>query len=584
MGTTIDRQRFQEQNLSNQFASLSSGWQKGENERFDLFVEEKRRKAAFEEFDQRVQRAFGRAVRQHRAEVWNGYKRQLKRTGDKLTPQVLQSVNRSINEREEWLRDVFTQLDADYRSSDPDRVARATTDLRAALDGRAGELLMPHYERKAERRHAGPKQQKLMDQQFDDDVDGPNITDDEVNRYLGLKPNMAVIQEAVSDRYGRAGKEHWDLLQAEKDAEYGKKLSDAANIYQGLLEQQQAYDESVENQGVKDYVRRVSRAMVRFRTAMEVEATREELIDAHEQMKQQRKDEANARRKERMRLAAEMRATGVPSEEVNKMMKAQSLDYLNQQLAQRVLAEKDEDRGRKRAFMQMIDQLEFDAENQDGKEMMSSNNNNTSLNSLKERATKYSDPQIKEIFEETSELATSMKQKSEYSSIDDASLTRKALWEVLTRDKWEDPFFIVHSARHQAEQNYDEVFRLTQPTKIRLGRKAGKRGTSANLGAGQESKLMQDPWVETKTHAWGMRMEDMHDVDADGNKEYFRDHLGWHVRDPKTRDIDFRFERKLGRGLRWTGPTFYKRGVDAKNRVEDRPMVEDANTPRTKIQ
>ncbi|MDP2379923.1 MAG: hypothetical protein Q8M35_05465, partial [Pseudohongiella sp.] len=87
-----------------------------------------------------------------------------------------------------------------------------------------------------------------------------------------LKPNMALIQEAVTDRYGRAGKEHWDLLQAEKDAEYGKKLSDAANIYQGLLEQQQSYDESIQNQGVKDYVRRVSRAMVRFRTAMEVEA------------------------------------------------------------------------------------------------------------------------------------------------------------------------------------------------------------------------------------------------------------------------------------------------------------------------
>jgi hypothetical protein len=123
---------------------------------------------------------------------------------------------------------------------------------------------------------------------------------------------------------------------------------------------------------------------------------------------------------------------------------------------------------------------------------------------------------------------------------------------------------------------------LTQPTKLRLGKKA-LRGTSSNLEGGQEAKMLQDPWVETKTHVWGMRMEDMHDVDQDTSKQYFRDHLGWHIRDPKTRDIDWRFERKLGRGLRWTGPTFYKRGVDAKGREEDRPMVEDPNTPRTKI-
>ena len=329
--------------------------------------------------------------------------------------------------------------------------------------------------------------------------------------------------------------------------------------------------------------------MVRFRTAMEIEATREELIDAHEKMKQERKEEAEQRRLERMKIAADMKASGVPTEEVRKVMKQQSLDFLNENLSRQVVAEKEEDRARKRVFLQMIDQLEFETERQEGESQMNTNNNNSStstssLEELRDRATKFSAPQIKEIFQETSELATNMKQQNEFKNIEDEKLTRKALWEVLSRDRWEDPFLIVHSARLQAEQNYDQIYALTQPTKLRLGRKS-TRGTSANLGAGEERKIMQDPWVETTTHVWGVKMEDMHNLDPDTSKEYFADHLGWHIRDPKTRDMDFRYEKKLGRGLRWTGPTFYKRGIDARNRnnLENRPVVEDPNTPLQQV-
>jgi hypothetical protein len=94
--------------------------------------------------------------------------------------------------------------------------------------------------------------------------------------------------------------------------------------------------------------------------------------------------------------------------------------------------------------------------------------------------------------------------------------------------------------------------------------------------------MLKDMHLENQAFTWGMNYVDVHSMDEDGTRQYVRSPLGVHVRDPKTRDIDLRYERRLGRGVRWTGPIFYKQGIDAKNLPKDRPMVEDPNVPRMK--
>lgn len=641
----LGRERHRERELASQFSSLHGGWQRDEDPRFDLFVEQKRREEDFHNFDQRVQRAYTAAQRQHHTEIWNGFKRQLKRTGEKMTPAILEQVNRSITQRDEWLREVFNGLDADYRSGDGEREHRAAEELRSCLGGRSGELLQPHYERKLEHRFAGPKKQKLLEQEAEDAGDlnsfantgdpefdalaaaatgaGPSLSNDEVNRYAALKPSMSAIEDAVATRYGRAGREHWSMLQSEKDAEYVAKLDEAGKIYKQLLEQDGAYNESVEQNKVRTVVRRMSQAQVRFRTAMELEATREQLVEAHEKMKKLRAEEAETRRLARKKLATQLlaeerqkyygasssadstaqegkregsgdsaadkedvdRIAATMRERIRRKIQDETLNRLNTDLAERAASERDEARARKRVFQQMVAQLEHDSERREGERWMMTNSSSPSSN-LASRISSASDPQILQALDDTAQLAATMKQEQARrrgaDAVDsDETLTKQALWQVLNEDRWEDPFHTVHSARVQATKNYTELLNLAPPAKLRLGKKSD-RGMGGNVTGGEEGKMLQDPWIEQKSFGWGLNHHDIHDLDEDGTRQYFPDTHGWHVRDPKTRDIDLRYEKKLGRGLRWTGPTFYKMGIDAKNLAKDRPTVEDPSIARWK--
>jgi hypothetical protein len=62
-----------------------------------------------------------------------------------------------------------------------------------------------------------------------------------------------------------------------------------------------------------------------------------------------------------------------------------------------------------------------------------------------------------------------------------------------------------------------------------------------------------------RPYQWGLSSAVVHDVDGDGDKDYFLS-PEWHVRDATTGDIDWRYERKKG-GAIFRGPALYTMGA-----------------------
>jgi hypothetical protein len=284
------------QQLAQQFAEME-GWQSGQDSRFDQYIHKQRLQERHEGLDQRVERAFLKCSALHKAEVTNGFKRHLKANEKKFDATVLREMNVAIENRLEWLREVWSQIDTDYRSSDTARQEAATQEINKALQGESSDFMAWAYERKQTERLKGPKGKAAMEAEFRD-ANLPDVSHDEANRYLNLKLNMLEIERRVKEKYGIAGQQHWASLQQIKDAEYEEKIDRAAEKYKELLDQNNRYEDAKGTVHLRNVLERTHEAQVRFKAAMEMEQERERLLEAHKEMEEVRRQQLSERRKD----------------------------------------------------------------------------------------------------------------------------------------------------------------------------------------------------------------------------------------------------------------------------------------------
>jgi hypothetical protein len=572
--------------MAKDFSTIDK-FQKGENPAFDAFVATKRQERDFERFDQRVERAYTKALAAHKAEIWNGVKRRLKRTGDKYNAAVLTETNRALEDRTQWLRDVFAQIDADYRSKDENRQASAAADITKALRGEpfdcrataserrsAPSSFTPNgYERNLDRRFKGPKGQMAMDAEADDDV-MPDITEDEANRYMNLRPKMAHIEAAVRERYGLVGAQHWESLQAIKDAEYVDKLERAATKYQELLDQSAAYEESTDSLASRRLIGRIHEGQVRFQTAMELEEERLKLVEARQEMDNERYQDQKLRRRRALERAADWRDEGVPEAEIAQRLKAETFERVVAEYAEVGKKRKSEVLDKKRAYMTLVEEMESRFEANDGARSMAASSPGGSLNeaaqqemdSILAEARKLADDRALAA-EQEKETAAAKAQGREprpmakASHSPDLASQKRALWDVVNEDTYNDPFLVVHQARMDARKTYTDLYAHTHPWSLRLGR-TKNQGDSSRVGGGMGSRHVLKDASEYRQLGWGVSKQFIHDFDDDPANQYVVGQEGYHRKDPETGNIDMFYERKAGRGMRWTGQRFYKLGID----------------------
>jgi hypothetical protein len=564
------------------FAQLD-GWQRGENKKFDAFVEHKRKEREFEEFDQRVERAYLLALKDHKAEIWNGVKRKLARTNTKYTPTVLMETNRAIDERSRWLRDVFAQIDSDYRSNDETRQATAAADLTKALRSSSSDFMAHAYDQKAQQRRMGEKEKMQMEAELAAD-EMPDISEDEANRYANLKPRMASIEAALKEKYGLAGHRHWEQLQSIKDAEYVDKLDRAAEKYKELLAQHDAYEESTESHASKRLIARIHEGQVRFQTAMELEEERLKLIDAKESMDKERYEEQKQRRRAALLRAADWRDEGMSEAAIAQRLKQETFDRIVQGYAAKGAQQKDTTVAKKKAFLTIVDEMEarFEADDgtramQDGSQRKMSSDAKQELDKiLSEADTLARDRAHAAVVEKEERAAAAQKRKPrDMAPAKGPNLQEKkrALWDIVNEDTWNDPFLVVHQARLDARATYSHVYAHTQPWNLRLGPKhLMKQGDSSNVSSNQSGKIYKRPGEEYMAYGWGMNKMLIHNLDDDPKNSYVQDGDGFARKDKETGQIDMFYERKAGRGLRWTGPRFYKLGIHEDMSKEESEM------------
>ncbi|KAG8348974.1 hypothetical protein TRVL_00191 [Trypanosoma vivax] len=567
--------------LAEQFSTMN-GWQMNENAAFDSYVRERRRKEYYEAFDQRVERGYAAAAKLHKTEIQNAVKRRLKASGEKFTAAVLREMKTSIDDRLVWLRDVWAQIDADYRSGDPARQEIAAKEISAALCGESSEYMRWVYETKRDIRFAGPIGRRVLESELQA-AELPQVSDEEVNRYSSLKLNMAEIERQVKAKYGVAGQQHWQELQAAKDDEYIKKIDEAAEIYKKLLDQGARLDESRRTELQRSYVERVHQAQVRFKAAMELEGQRERLIEAHRVMKEERLRVEKEERRALLQEAAELRAQGKTSAEVLAALKERQIEANARRQAEYELKEREAVLRHKTQLLDMISKFKSDVERRDGEELLHRHKDSAkrSVNvfgfcgddevggvGLSGVDVGVGSSESSLLRENPEGSLPTVATDSAASPVSGMSKTTHALahpqkvdlWKAINADTYEDPFRSVHQARLDAVQTYDPTYARTFPFNLVLGRKYSKQG-AGEMAAGNEMdrQILQKGSSVLYSFQWGIGNNTVHDLDADGSTDYFMDGV-FHVRDKKTGDIDWRYEKKKG-GPVFRGPKFYRLGA-----------------------
>lgn len=527
--------------LATQFGTMH-GWQRGQDERFDEFVEQKRRKDSLDAFDQRVERAFNKAVQSHKVEIWNAHKREMKSTNTKYTPDVLRTVNEAIEARTEYLRDVWSQIDADYRSTDDARQERAAAEISAALRGEPSDYMAWAYEQKHNSRFKGTMGAEA-DALFNDDVNMPQIHDDEANRYHSLKTNMIEVERNVSRKFGEAGKNHWKSLQVAKDEEYTEKLKRAGEIYKNLLEQKDMYDQGVEMANLNQDINRAAKAQVKFKAALELEDEREKMREAHAEMNKERAELARVRRRDALREAAEMRKAGHSSDDVINALRLKTLNKTILESDLQLQRQRATVQAEKKRYLDLIEKLREDVERREGEEMLA-----TSSSAATGTAS---------IWEEARQL-TSKRDAKEAAR----AASKEALWEKIGADEEllrDNPKTIVHQARIDAMKTHDDIYSKTLPLNMAPSINHARQTDGQHaVGNHLDRFLFKDVYSMTSAMQWGVT--NAHDLDATKHRQYVSGDQ-WHVMDPKTGDIDWRYERKGG-GPVLTDKPLYKAGAE----------------------
>lgn len=527
--------------LRTQFGTMN-GWQRGQDERFDEFIEEKRRKEELDGFDQRVERAYSKTVQSHKVEIWNSFKRQLKSSNAKFSPDVLRKVNDAIESRTEWLRDVWAQIDSDYRSDDESRQERAAKEISQALRGEPSDYMAWVYDQKHGTRFKG-KMGAEADDLAQSDANIPTVSDDEANRYHNLKTNMLEIERQVTRKFGEAGRNHWKELQNAKNEEYTEKLKRAGDIYKNLLEQQDMYDQGVEMRNINQDVHRAAKAQIRFKAALELENEREKLREAHAAMNAERAEVSKLYRQESLRKAAEMRKEGKSSEEVIAALKLQSLNKTILDSDLQLQRQRTQVQAEKRRYLEIISKLREDVERKEGEELLSINNQTGS--------------QTVPLWEEARQLEASQREE-ELSR----AKSREALWEKIRADEslgTDNAKRVVHQARMDAARTHDDIYSKTLPLNMAPTNSNAQRGDGQHaVGNHLDRFLFQDVYSMTAAMQWGVT--GAHGLDTTKGRQYVSGDQ-WHVMDPKTGDIDWRYEKKGG-GPVLTNERLYKAGAE----------------------
>ncbi|CBZ27069.1 conserved hypothetical protein [Leishmania mexicana MHOM/GT/2001/U1103] len=573
--------------LAEQFSTME-GWQRLQDQRFDQYVKEKRQKQYFDAFDQRVERAFRVAAKLHKAEVVNAFKRKVKGSSEgKWTAAVALEVKSAVEERLRWLRDVWSQIDADYRSSNAERQAKASREISDALRGEPGAYMQWVYERKREDRFAGPKEKAAREAELSA-AELPEVTDDEANRYHSLSLRMADIEHNVKSRFGIAGQQHWAELQAAKDEAYEQKLDTAAKLYEKLLDQSARFDDSRRTALLRSNVERVHQAQVRFKASMEMEKERERLVEAHEAMREERKRQAKAERIAILQEAAELRRSGATAEEINQYARQRQLEAHARRQAEYQLQERDLLQQKKAHYLDMIEKFKDEVEMREGQEMLQkqepglrsqrSHGDAESSGAPKLNAfgfmdaDRLDDPAASQL---AASGATGHSATLQESSTDRAAATasaaapglsaaqrsrKKALWDVIEKDRYEDPFMTIHQARLDAAATYDPLYAKHLATTLAQGKKYTKQGFGELAAGGDMDRHVFKATGRTmRPYQWGLSSNVVHDVDGDGSNDYFLG-LNCHVQNPETGDIDWRYEKKAG-GAVFRGPLLYRMGA-----------------------
>ena len=582
--------------LAEQFSTME-GWQRQQDDRFDRYVKEKRQKQYFDAFDQRVERAFRVAAKLHKAEVVNAFKRKAKEGNTKWTAAVMLEVKNAVEERLRWLRDVWTQIDADYRSSDPQRQAKAAAEVSDALRGEPGAYMQWVYERKREDRFIGPKEKAEHEAELSA-AELPEVSEDEANRYHSLSLRMADIEYNVKSRFGIAGQQHWAQLQAAKDDAYEKKLDTAAKVYEQLIDQSARYNESRRTTLLRSNVERVHQAQLRFKASMEMEKERERLVEAHETMERERKAREKADRIAALQEAAELRRSGATSEEVRQLARQRQLEAHARRQAEYQVQEREVLQQKKNQYLEMIEKFRDEVEMREGQEMLLQSQQESQSRGRRGRAgalapNAFGFMDADRLQDEASSLATATDSNSSAklaesengaasstlssspsassSSMSSLAATRaetsrkQKLWDTIEQDHYEDPFRTIHQARLDAAATYDPLYAKHVAMSMAQGKKYSKQGMGEMAAGGDMDKQVLKAGDKImQPYQWGLSSAVVHDVDGDGSYDYF---FGpeWHVRDSTTGDIDWRYERKRG-GAVFRGPALYRMGAEREAR------------------
>ncbi|KAG5479097.1 hypothetical protein LSCM1_02945 [Leishmania martiniquensis] len=581
--------------LAQQFSTME-GWQRLQDARFDAYVQEKRQKQYFDAFDQRVERAFRVVAKLHRAEVVNAFKRKMKdSTEGKWTAAVALEVKSAVEERLRWLRDVWSQIDADYRCSDPQRQAKAAREISDALRGEPGAYMQWVYERKREDRFAGPKVKTAHEAELSA-AELPEVTEEEANRYHNLPLRMADIERNVKSRFGIAGQQHWAELQAAKDEAYEAKLDTAAKVYAKLLDQSARFDESRRTALLRSNVERIHQAQVRFTASMEMERERERLVEAHEAMQEARKQQAKAERIAILQEAAELRRRGATSEEINQLARQRQLEAHARRQAEYQLQERELLQQKKSHYLDLIEKFKNDVEMREGQELLQQQQMSdprpqrsqggveasgaSKLNAFgfmdADRLDSPAESQLTAsgsaghsavLHEDSSDgAAGASASASAPSNFASQPSRKKALWKCIDEDRYEDPSRTVHQARLDAAATYDPLYAKHLALTLAQGKKYTRQGLGElAAGGGMDRQVFKAAAKTMRPYQWGLSSNVVHDIDGDGSNDYFLG-LEWHVRHPETGDIDWRYEKKSG-GAVFRGPLLYRMG--AKHQVTE---------------
>ena len=539
--TRLDLLKRARELTAERFSSLDAYTEHGFSSQFDESIQNKRTSDQFEKFDQRVEHAFQKSWDSHKAEIWNAHKRQV-RDGTLergLTPKVLTDINSRLDDRKTWLREVWAQIDADYRSGDESRISTAMTEIDKAHAKEGNAYMEWAYQKKYDMRFMGPKERQDMEAKLNA-ANFPEISDEEVNRYVNRRTSMNEMEEAITKRFGLAGRRHWDTLQQAKDDEYREKIDMAISIYEALKEKE---DEAVDvhlRRGEKAFESRKERSKLRLKKALDREDERLKLMQIDKQIEEKQKAEAFEKRKKYLKTMMEMRNDGVKTPEIMNEFRRQSLaelqakNNLQMQTDRTHLMEK-----KKRLFETM-------------RRMQKETNERAELQEMtpegRSIAQKYSsDSLVDKNRSEEDEICSTAQGSAK-------SLSTQSLWKMVHDKKYKTPSFVIHQARIDAHKTYSGAYSTFRPDNLRNSRKQNW----ATGSSGFESRFYNAYWREANIMNWGMNTTKFL-LDPDPTKTYAFDRAGQHVLDPETGSIDLTQSHKFDKGAKFTGQRFTKK-------------------------